>query len=348
MDEHGGNIHRFDSTMVDFSANINPLGIPESLKNAWMERMNEVTCYPDPKYRKLKKAISDHLHLPHQAEIVLGNGAVDLIHEVVVCTAPNEVLIPSPAFSEYRLAATRSKVPFCEPVLYDREGHLQTEKLLQEIREGSLVFLCSPNNPTGKVLDEKALARIYHQIEKTQSFLMLDETFLSFTEASERHGLMSSQPERMIFLRALTKIYGIPGVRLGYGILFNRDLAEKMTAHQQPWHINTFADIAGQVVLKDTDYLERTRSWLKAEKAFLYRELSKIAWIRFIESDCNFILVQSQKHTAEVIQKQLLQEMILIRMPSGFKGLSPYHFRIAVKDRNSNLKLIKALQHLDD
>jgi len=348
MYEHGGNVYGYEAPMVDFSANINPLGIPESVLTAWMKKMKEVSCYPDPQYRKLKNAITDHFALKKKGEVVLGNGAVDLIHAVVACIAPREVLIPSPAFSEYRNASLRHKVPYREPVLYDAKGNLRLEKLLEEIKEHSLVFLCNPNNPTGKALDNDTLEAVFRRIQHTESYLVLDETFFPFVERGKRHTLMSTQPERVMFLNALTKIYGIPGVRLGYGILFDEALARKMEAHQQPWHINTFANIAGQVALHDTRYLENTEAWLKCEKAFLYEELSKISWIRWSESDCNFILAYSKRHTAKEIQEKLLEEKILIRLPHGFMGLTPHHFRIAIKDRSSNMKLIQALTKLTD
>lgn len=348
MYEHGGNIHGFETPMVDFSANINPLGIPEKLRIAWIEQMEQVTSYPDPSYRKLKKAITDHHFLTDKANILLGNGAVDLIHSVIKGVRPKEVLIPSPAFSEYRNASIRNEIPYREPVLYDGFGNLLLDKFLGEMKEGSLVFLCNPNNPTGKALNASDLELVLKRIEETGSFLVLDETFLPFVEQQKRHSLLEQQPECVLFLRALTKIYGIPGVRLGYGIIYNEILAKKMDSLQEPWQINTFADIAGQVVLKETGYLEETASWLQLEKAFLYRELSKVPWLTWIESDCNFILVKSSCASAEDIQKNLLVDQILIRLPYGFKGLTSHHFRIAVKDRSSNLKLMNALQKIKD
>ena len=348
MYEHGGNIHGFEKPMVDFSANINPLGIPEKLRIAWIEKMQQVTSYPDSSYRKLKEAIRDHHSLTDKANILLGNGAVDLIHGVVKSIRPLEVLIPSPAFSEYRKASIRNEIPYREPVLYDSLGNLQTEKFLKAVKERSLVFLCNPNNPTGKALSPSDLLLILKRIEETGSFLVLDETFLPFVEQEKRHSLLGHQPECVLFLRALTKIYGIPGVRLGYGILYNEILAKKIISLQDPWHINTFADIAGQVVLKETGYLLETASWLKNEKAFLYRELSKVPWLTWIESDCNFILLKSSCASAEEIQDNLLADQILIRLPYGFNGLTSHHFRIAVKDRSSNLKLMNALQKIKD
>ena len=348
MYEHGGNIHGFETPMVDFSANINPLGIPEKLRIAWIEQMKEVTSYPDPAYRKLKKAIADHHFLSEKADILLGNGAVDLIHSVIKSVRPQEVLIPSPAFSEYRNASIRNEIPYREALLYDSLGNLQMEKFLKAVRDRSLVFLCNPNNPTGKALKASDLEQILKKMEETGSFLVLDETFLPFVEVEKRHSLLEEEPENVLFLRALTKIYGIPGVRLGYGILYNEILAKKMISLQEPWHINTFADIAGQVVLKDTEYLLETASWLKNEKAFLYQELSKVPWLTWIESDCNFILVKSSCASAEEIQKNLLVDQILIRLPYGFNGLTSHHFRIAVKDRSSNLKLMNALQKIKD
>lgn len=349
MYEHGGNIHRYSEPMIDFSANINPLGMPLSVREAISQRQDEVQSYPDPDYRVLKAAIRKNLLLPeNEGVLVLGNGAVEIIHLVAECLTPSEVLIPAPAFSEYRKAAERAGHPWHEKVLYSSNGQLEVQELLKEIKKNTLLFLCNPNNPTGKALNRSDLESIYEKVCETESFLVLDETFLSFVEEEKQCSLLDLHPERALILRALTKLYGMPGVRLGYGVLWDQPLAERMKARTDPWHINTFADIAGQVALNDKSYLLRTKAWLKRERAYLMNALSEILWIQIYESDCNFLLIEALGITAEDVQYKLLKERILIRLPYGFTGLTESHFRIAVKDPISNRKLVRALRTIQN
>ncbi|HBT19125.1 MAG TPA: L-threonine-O-3-phosphate decarboxylase [Clostridiaceae bacterium] len=348
MYEHGGNIHLYEEPMVDFSANINPLGIPPRVKEKWICHMEELCVYPDPEYVRLKKALLEkHGFFQGEKEVVLGNGAVELLRKIVPAVNPKKVLIPCPTFGEYRKAAEGAGV-LVEEVLVYEWGHFYPERLLERIEKGTLLFLCNPNNPTGTLMEKEVILKLYEKIEAMKGFLVLDETFLDFTEKEHWASPIKESLDRMLVVRALTKYYGMPGVRLGYGFLTSAFLKKSLEELLEPWHINTFAEIAGKEAHKDVAYKRRTSAWLQEEKTHLENALEKISFLDWLPSAANFILLKSLGPTAEEIQAHLMKKKVLIRLPYGFHGLSAQEFRIAVKDHAANSVLIKALQEIED
>lgn len=348
MYEHGGNIHIYETPMVDFSANINPLGIPPRVKEKWIAHMEALCVYPDPTYVGLKSALLEkHGFDQGEKEVVLGNGAVELLRKIVPAVNPKKVLIPCPTFGEYRKAAEGAGV-LVEEVLAYEWGHFYPERLLERIEKGTLLFLCNPNNPTGTLVEKEVILKLYERIQVLEGFLVLDETFLDFTEQEYWASPIKESLDRMLVVRALTKYYGMPGVRLGYGFLTNPLLKNTLEKLLDPWHINTFAEIAGKEAHKDLGYRRRTSIWLQEEKTHLEKALEKISFLEWMPSAANFMLLKSLGPTAEEIQEKLLKKGMLIRLPYGFQGLNPQDFRIAVKGHGDNNLLIKAFQEMED
>lgn len=347
MNYHGGDIYQYHEEMTDFSSNINPLGIPDSFKEALLNELSSVTRYPDRMYRKLIRSIHDYIEKDHEeVHVVLGNGAVEVIYKTMQALPVKKVIIASPTFSEYRRAAELSGLLYQELILYDSGGRLMTEKLMEAVDEHTLVVLCNPNNPTGTLTPRDDLIKLLDLLRSKEGYLMVDETFIEFTEDYPKSSMIDVERDHLIIIRALTKYFGMPGIRLGYGIFRHAGLGKKINSLMEPWHINTFADIAGQTVLYDRKYQEKSREWIRAERMFMMNELKKLNQYSFLPSESNFILMSSKKHTAQEIQNILLKDNILIRLPEGFIGLGEYDFRIAIKDRASNEKLISLLNEI--
>lgn len=347
LNYHGGDIYRYEKEMTDFSANINPLGIPEHFRKILLENLSCLTRYPDRHYRKLKASIGDYLQLDEEAHLVLGNGAIEVIYKTIQAIPVKRVLIACPTFSEYERAARMAGIPVREEVLYDRKGKLDGPALKDLLEEKDLVILCNPNNPTGTMTSKEELLALNEIIKARQGYLLIDETFIEFTKDYPETSIIDAREENLIVIRALTKYFGMPGVRLGYGVFHQKELAREVEERMEPWHINSIADLAGQSVLHDRSYQEATRKWILEERAFLMKELEKLTDFTFLPTQSNFILVTSKRHKAEKIQEMLLEEGLLIRLPIGFKGLSDYDFRIAIKDRASNRKLLAELEKIE-
>ena len=345
MNYHGGDIYQYPDEMTDFSSNINPLGVPESFKEVLMNVLSSVTRYPDRMYRKLTRSIHDYIdRRTDEVAVVPGNGAVEVIYKTIQALPVERVIIAAPTFSEYRRAAELTGRKFNELILYDIRGRLMMENLKEAVPERALVVLCNPNNPTGTLTPRDDLLKLMEALKAREGYLMVDETFIEFTSGYPGTSMIDEKADNLIIIRALTKYFGMPGIRLGYGVFHNMELGQRVNALMEPWHINTFADLAGQTVLYDRKYQSETEKWIREERAFMMNELKKLTQFTFLPTESNFILVTSKKHTALEIQEILLKDNILIRLPEGFTGLSKYDFRIAIKDRKSNMKLITLLE----
>ena len=144
-------------------------------------------------------------------------------------------------------------------------------------------------------------------------------------------------------MRAFTKFFAIPGLRLGYGIGFDDKILKKLWEEKEPWTVNTFANLAGLIMLDDKEYIEKSEKWILEEKKFMYEELSKFQNIKVYKTECNFILIKLFNISSESLREKMIEKNVLIRDASNFKFLD-YHFvRLAIKDRISNLKMLKTL-----
>jgi threonine-phosphate decarboxylase len=347
MNDHGGDIYRYDRPMVDFSANINPLGVPESFKQALRERVDAFACYPEPSYRTLKQQVATYLEVEPEW-VVLGNGAVDLIYKAIQAAAKKRVYTLAPTFSEYRQAAVLQKMDYYEMSVFQADyTKVDIEKMLNLIQPDSTVVLCNPNNPTGTLVQREELGRVVAKLAQQDCRLIVDEAFIEFTDCNTDQTMlaMTARYPNLLVIRAATKFFGLPGLRLGYGIAANRAWRERIQALAQPWQINTAAVIAAAVVFNDQDYIKKSQEWIGTERSYLFERLTGFPELYVYPSSANFHLIKLLRKGLDAyrLQERLLVQGILIRTPQGFSGLTPYHFRVAVKGRGSNDLLIRAL-----
>lgn len=259
---HGGDRYGREIEL-DYSININPLGMPEESRQAAIKAILLSDCYPDPYCRDLIQGIRDFEGTTDQTEILTGNGAAELIYALCRAVPAGRALLTAPSFQEYENALEAADHS-CE-FLYLKEENdfiLPLQELLLKItEETSLVFLCNPGNPTGTVTGKAELVRLAERCEETKTFLCVDECFLPFLPGEPA---LSMKGETVRFphlavLRAFTKVYGMPGLRLGYLMTGNRELAGRLKEKLPPWNVSLPAQLAGAAALKAEGYLEKTR-----------------------------------------------------------------------------------------
>lgn len=350
MNFHGGDIYRYNKNLIDFSSNINPLGVPESFKKALMENINDFTKYPDIEYKGLIHNLSEHLNV-NQSYIVAGNGAVDIIYKVIEALEFEQVYSIAPTFSEYRRGAERIGINYSDLHCYDEEFQLKdVSTLIAGIKKNSILVLCNPNNPTGTLIAKKQIRTLLDHMKDINSFLVMDEAFIEFTGDYKEHSCMDLiyEYDNLFIIRAATKFFGMPGLRLGYGISSNEAVLEKIKAFMEPWSINTAAVIASEVIFKDRDYIKSSIDWIKEEREAFKEKLGTIKGIKVYNSMANFFLIRSLNKSLDAfaLKEKLIGKGFLIRVPKGFSNLTPYDFRIAIKDRESNRKLAEALRDI--
>ncbi len=338
---HGGDVYDSD-IRLDFSANTNPFGTPESIKAAIRNALEQVHQYPDPYCRELVKAISECEQLPTEY-ILCGNGAADLIYAFCEATRPRRALELAPTFHEYALALKRVGCAVERYTLRKDQDFALTEDFLEELRIVSpdVVFLCNPNNPTGRTIAPGLMQRILEFCARQKIYLFVDECFLDLTDGEHtlKHQLESHT--HLIILKAFTKSFGIAGIRLGYCLSGNNILLGRMSRASQPWNVSVLAQAAGIAALKEREFLEKTRALVDTERLWLTGELQRLGfWV--CPAEANFLLFKAgaDLHTG------LLSRGIAIRNCDNYPGLGPGWYRTAVRTHGDNLELIDALSSL--
>ncbi|MCX8117559.1 MAG: cobyric acid synthase [Desulfobacterota bacterium] len=346
--EHGGNLRelgrlsgRSEKDILDFSANINPLGPPEWFRPLISSRLSSIVHYPDPECSLLKAAIADRYGVRGE-EVLAGNGSSEIIYLLPRALPFSRALIPVPTYADYAKAVILTGKPIEKIVLEEEEGFkLDLSVLDSKLIGDEIVFLGQPNNPTGFVLPPEAIRDLATRHPST--FFIVDESFLDFVDEVE--SLIKDRPPNVIVLRSLTKFYALPGLRLGFAIA-EKGLIDEMKKLQPPWSVNALAQAVGEKALKDDAFIGQTRMYVRKEREFLFDELLSLPGVTVYPGRANFLLVRIDRKgmNAHRLFRALLSSGITIRVCANFEGLDERFFRVAVRRREENLKLLDALK----
>lgn len=337
---HGGNVYQYKNC-VDFSANCNPLGTPESVKNAIIESLSHISDYPQVGCAPLRDAIAQYEGVK-PSQVICGNGAAELIFSLCRALKPKKALLPAPTFAEYEQALTSVDCVCSHFFLKEEREFSMDDSFLEEIsKEFDIIFLCNPNNPTGILTDRDFLMKVLKKCREHSVFLVVDECFLDFVEEPESYTLKDvlKEYQNLFLLKAFTKRYAMAGVRLGYGLTANQDLLQKMESVTQPWNVSSLAQAAGLAALKETEYVKEGRETVFKEQEFLKKEMKELGFTVF-PSEANYIFFKGERNLFE----KCVQKGVLIRDCSNYPGLEAGYFRIAVKSHEDNIRLIQALK----
>ena len=382
MDFHGGNIYKIFrekniKEILDYSSNINPYGIPESLKKRITENLEILERYPDPDYVELRQKLSN-LNKVNLSDIILGNGATEIIFLFMKVINPKKILIVSPTFGEYERAVKATEISGDTVSLSSSNGdnkNIENKKIeieYFELKESDdfklnignlknelenkydLLIICNPNNPTGKFLKLAQTEEILKECNKYDTKLFIDEAFIEFLADGMKESIINTEENKknLFVTRAFTKFFAIPGLRLGYGMYFDKELEKKISEKKEPWSVNNFAEMAGLTVLDDAEYIEKTLKWIAEEKKYMYEKLNEISGIKVYETEVNFITGKideklfSEGLNVKILREKMLEQGILIRDASNFKFLDERFFRLAIKDRASNERVIEAMKEI--
>ncbi len=350
--QHGGDIYDTPplNGWLDFSANINPLGLASEIQRVLQEAIGEIVHYPDPHCKALKKAIGMYYSIPEES-ILLGNGASELFYLFFHTMRPRRAIVPVPSFSEYERAALSVG---CEVVYFplaESEGFdLDTEALGRCIKEGDVVLLGNPNNPTGRLLSCEDIRFLVRTVEEKRAWLVLDESFLQFLADGERfpsHYLVRTYAH-VVVMESLTKFYAIPGLRLGFASM-PASLRERMERGKDVWNVNHLAQLAGVEAFRLADYRRESRSMVAEEAAFLMEGLRRLPGIRPLVPSVNFILlnVHGTGKTSTALTGSMRGKGILVRDCANYPGLDGRSYlRIAVRSREENNRILQAWKEI--
>lgn len=340
MELHGGNIYD-KSVNLDFSISVNPFGLPEKVRKEAFRGVEMAEHYPDIHYTALRRSIREYFKITG-SEVALANGATELIYALVHVRRPQRALIIGPTFIEYERALETEGCSYEYYMTKEEEGFELKRDILDylEEKEFDMLFLCNPNNPTGKLVKRSLLRDLIELCERKSITFMIDECFMSFVKKETEHSYMWNHKglRHLVILRAFTKTFAMPGLRLGYAVSEDTDLMEKIRLAMPPWNVSVPAQYAGVAAMKEMEYLQETKTFIYNEREWMEDQLEKLGF-EVIPSKTNFILFRGPQGLQEVC----MEKGILIRDAGSFQGMKSGYYRIGLKKRKFNEQLLKVL-----
>lgn len=336
-------------SIVSFSANVNPLGFSQKAAKALADHMDVISRYPDRDYKDLKGAIASYTKA-NPENIILGNGVTELLSLFISLIVPGHAVIVGPTYSEYEKDLTRmgSKIHHID-ALEENNFVLDVKMLVREIPdETDLVILCNPNNPTSGALFKEDLEYLVSDLQKRHIRLLIDETYAEFSKASGRITAsdLTGRYDNLFVLRGTSKFFATPGLRLGYALTGSKELLDGAAKAQDPWNINSAADLAGTVMFQDTDYMELVRKTMETEKNYVCSQLASIKGIQTYPVNGNFVLVKLPDYapTSDELFDILIRQGMMIRSCSTFPSLGNRFIRICFMSHSDNCRLIDGIK----
>ncbi len=353
---HGSDIEAIEAyygipkeSIVGFGANVNPLGLSQNIQAAIADNLHIITAYPDRNYVALRAAIADYCSADAD-HIVVGNGSTELISLLIQHLHPRKALLLGPTYSEYEreLALCGGEMVYYD-LLPEHEFQIQPEEFLAQLDDSiDLLILCNPNNPTSSAISAEIMERILAHCQERNIFVMVDETYVEFAPDIAAISSMThvANYDNLMIIRGVSKFFAAPGLRLGYGITSNEAFINVLHTHQNPWTLNSIGAFAGELMMRDTAYISRTRELILSERERIYRELQTIPELHTFEPIANFFLVKIQKPgiTSSEIFDFLIKKGLMIRDCSSFTNLKGEYIRFCIMNPSDNTRLLEGLR----
>ncbi|MCF8057624.1 MAG: cobyric acid synthase [Desulfocapsa sp.] len=343
--KHGGNVHAAararsvsPEDILDFSANINPLGAPEWLRSCISRELDTILHYPDPTASKLKESIAEELNVAADT-VLVANGSTELLYQLPRVLDCKRAVIPVPCYVDYLKVMEVAEVPVLTIELEEKKGFLPDFQMIGEtLLPRDLLVLGSPNNPTGRVIAAKKIINLAADYPLVT--FLIDEAFLPFVEGGKS---VAGAGANIITLHSLTKFYAIPGLRLGFGV-FPKAVAAKLEKLMPPWSVNSLAQKVGERAIADRRYQKESKKYLLSCKESFLQGLALFPDLTIYPSEVNYLLIRVKGGvTVLAVKKKLESRNILIRDCSNYRGLGADFFRIAIRSEKENNLFLQAL-----
>ena len=343
---HGGDIYQNQIT-YDFSVNTNPLPLPEILQKRMAEAAVHSNRYPQYDNVLLRERLAA-LYGFSTEEVVCGNGASELFVAIVHALRPKRVGILAPSFSGYAWAAQTVGAEICSiPLREENNFEPQSDILRQLTPDIDFVVICNPNNPTGKLINKELLTEIIEKCQKLNIKILIDECFMDFVADENAYSMIEKlqSNNNLIILKAFTKTYAMPGLRLGYCLTADTDLLLRLHECGQDWNVSVPAQEAGCAALDETAYVEKAKKLIAKERRYLTAALNRLG-AKTYGSEANYIFFKLEQ--PQDLKEQLLKNGFLIRSCANYHNLNGNYYRIAVKRHAVNIRFIKALKEVQN
>ena len=355
---HGSDLEKIEAyyhipkeEIVQFGANVNPLGLSESVKKDLAAHLDIISSYPDRNYTSLKAAISSYCNIRPE-NIVVGNGSTELISLLISQRAAKKALVLGPTYSEYEreLSMTGGSLEYYN--LKENDNFvLDVPDLLNSLNESiDLLIICNPNNPTSSAITAKDMETIIRTCQKQDIFVMVDETYVEFAPHMES---ITSVPltasyDNLMVIRGVSKFYAAPGLRFGYGITSNKEFLSMLLTHQNPWSLNSVGAFTGERMLKDKHYTDKTWNLIDSERTRMCQEIKKLDTFKVYPAYANFVLLKILKKdvTSFDVFEAAIKEKMMIRDCSSFESLNGEFVRFCIMNPEDNEKLLNVFRNI--
>lgn len=345
---HGSDLEKIEETygikkeeIINFAANVNPLGISYRLRKELADHLDVITTYPERNYLSLRTAIADYVKDDFH-HIIVGNGSTELISLVIQSIHPKSALLLGPTYSEYAHELRLAGSTFRFLNLKEENNFTFSEDDFKAALtpDTELFVLCNPNNPTSSLISSAEMKNILEICKKKHIFVMIDETYIEFTEHPETDTAIPliREYENLIILRGISKFFAAPGLRLGYGVCGNAGLLSKMSMYKKPWTINSLAETAGKIMFLDTEYIDDTRTLISGERKRICGRLDECNALRYYPPHSNFILLRILKKevTSTMLFKAAILKKMMIRDCASFDALGDQYIRFCFMKPEDN------------
>ncbi|MGC8936185.1 MAG: aminotransferase class I/II-fold pyridoxal phosphate-dependent enzyme [Candidatus Methanomethylicaceae archaeon] len=351
--EHGGDVFEVSEAIglppeyiIDFSSSINPYGPPPRALDSIKNSLQYIRFYPSRSYLRLKKSIAGYAGVEPE-EVIIGCGATELIHSIIARFVRGPMVLPLPTFSEFEVAAAAFglEVKFIKPCGIRLNLDDATEIVKSE--NVGCVALCNPNNPTGEVLEKERVLKLIEAAAEVKTIVIVDEAYYELSEGVETLVHLTKDFSNLFVLRSLTKPFGFPGLRVGYGVC-NPRLAERFEATAISWRVGALEEAAALSALEDLDFLKRSKEMIVSEKNRLHERIRSIRGLVPLPSRANFFMIETSESglSPKGLRWRLLSHGVLVRDLSSVKGLPGSYIRISARRSQENEVLIDALCNL--
>ena len=342
--------HLKKEDIINFGANVNPLGLSASVKAALASHLDILSSYPDREYTSLREVLSAYCRIPSDY-ILPGNGSSELISLLIDALSPKHTLILGPTYSEYsrELSFSGSTQEYYH-LKEEQDFRLDADDLCTVLAKGNydLLIICNPNNPTSSAILHDDMEKLLCFCADHGVFVMIDETYVEFAPDIEAATAVpfTQRFTNLCVLRGVSKFFAAPGMRLGYAVTGNPDFLRKMKEKQIPWSLNSAGAYAGELLFQDQDYIDRTRQLILTERGRMYDALSQLASFKVFQPYANFLLLKILKEgkTAFDVFETCIKNGLMIRDCSSFQCLDGEFVRFCIMMPEDNSRLLKVLE----
>lgn len=331
---HGDDLYKYNTTIKgNFSSNVYHLGTDDRLVTHLQNSLPKIENYPAPNADHLSIDIANHHNL-NGSNVLVANGATEAFYTIAQAFKQFHVRIGIPTFMEYESACKSQGVHI--------EFFQRKDILNQSFVEQQLIFLCNPNNPDGYSNSLKEIEQLLKNNPKTT--FVIDEAYIDFTTEITSCTELLKQFKNLIIVKSLTKVFAIPGLRLGY-ILSSEHIIKQLLHYKMPWSVNALAIEVGRFIFKHYDELYPDMNTLISDCKKLQQDIEAIEGFNVTPSHTNYFLVKLKKPKATELKAYLVNEyQLLIRDATNFNGLDAHYIRIACQNNSKNQQLVNALQ----